>query len=90
MVTTIISYLAELPCDGSGRDLFEHDTTENPTPRDDYIDHIHAIGTQDTDVNVNSDVQLIPKNETDLSKSMSYSIQCTKSNQTANKSFLCS
>lgn len=63
-------YLAGLACDGSEKDTLDQDTTERTAGKESLVDRTCSINSQDTDVDVNS--ELISKDEVDLSKSKSF------------------
>jgi len=62
-------YLAGLMCDGNEKDTFDQDTTEHTACKDSSVDPTCSINSQDTDVDINLDSELISKNEVELSKS---------------------
>ncbi|XP_012221041.1 ropporin-1-like [Linepithema humile] len=64
----IYEYLAALTCDGSENNAHYQDTTERTVCKDSSVDRTCSITSQDTDVDVNLDSELISKDEIDLSK----------------------
>lgn len=63
-------YLAGLTCDGNEKDTFDQDTTERTMCKESSVDHTTcSVNSQDTDVDINLDSELISKDEVDLSKS---------------------
>lgn len=62
----IYEYLAELACDG--KSMYNCDTTEHTVPKDSSIDRICSINSQDTDVDIILNLEFIPKDEIDFSK----------------------
>ena len=66
-------YLAGLACDGNEKNTFDQDTTEYTICKESSVDHTTcSVNSQDTDVDINLDSELISKDEIDLSKSMSF------------------
>lgn len=60
-------------CDGNEKDTFDQDTTERTACKESSVDRTLSINSQDTDVDINLDSELISKDEVDLSKSTFYS-----------------
>lgn len=73
MFETNIRYLAGLACDGSEKSTCDQDATDERTAcKDNSVDRTCSINSQDTDVDVNLDSELISKDEIVSSKSMDY------------------
>lgn len=66
MFETNIRYLAGLVCDGSEKSACDQNATEC---KDSSVDRTCSINSQDTDVDVNLDSELISKDEIVSSKS---------------------
>ncbi|KYM75945.1 Ropporin-1-like protein [Atta colombica] len=65
----IYEYLARLACDGNEKNTFDQDTTEYTICKESFVDHTTcSVNSQDTDVDINLDSELISKDEIDLSK----------------------
>lgn len=63
-------YLAGLVCDNNEKGTLDQDTTERTACKESSVDRTCSINSQDTDVDINS--ELISKDEIDLSKSTSF------------------
>lgn len=72
MIFYINRYLAGLACDINERSLLDEDTT---LYKDGSVQHTRSINSQDTDMDINLDLELIPKDDLDLSKSMLFTIE---------------
>ncbi|XP_011166595.2 ropporin-1-like protein isoform X1 [Solenopsis invicta] len=64
----IYEYLAGLACDDKEKDTMDQDTTERTACKESSVDRTCSINSQDTDVDINLDSELISKDEVDLSK----------------------
>lgn len=69
-------YLAELACDGREKRSLDEETT---TCKDSSVHRIGSVNSQDTDVDVNLDSELISKDEADSSKSTLISLSAASS-----------
>lgn len=70
MFETNIRYLAGLACDGSEKSTCDQDVTERFACKNSSVDRTFSINSQDTDVDVNLDSELMIKDEIVSSKSM--------------------
>ncbi|EZA51354.1 Ropporin-1-like protein [Ooceraea biroi] len=68
LFTELYEYLAGLACDGKSR--CDHDTTEHTAPKGSSMDRICSINSQDTDADINLNLEQIPKDDVESSKSM--------------------